>query len=75
MEIRTESSFQNDKTKVSQGYELYSSVEVREKLTQCLGVQPKHRIAPSYVSSLLEGDPGDEHHALALFHSIYMSVL
>lgn len=73
MEIRTESSFQNDKTKVSQGYELYSSVEVREKLTQC--VQPIHRIAPSYVSSLLEGDPGHEYHALALFHSIYMSVL
>ena len=53
----------------------YSSVEAREKLTQCLGIQTIHKIAPSYVSSVLEGDPEDECHALALFYSIYMSVL
>lgn len=28
MEIRTENSFQSDKTKMSWGYELWSSVEV-----------------------------------------------
>lgn len=55
MEIRTESSFQSNKTKVSQGYELCSSVEAREKLTQCLGVQTIHKIAPSYVHVFLAG--------------------
>lgn len=74
MEIRTASSFQSDKTKVSRGYELYSSVEAREKLTQCLGVQTIHKIAPSFVSSLLEGGLGDERHTLALFVLQYLHV-
>ena len=50
-------------------------MEVREKLTQCLGVQTIHKIAPSYVSFLLEGDPGDECHALALFVLQYLTCL
>lgn len=69
-----QSSFWSDKTKVSQGYERYSFVEAKEKLTQGLGVQTTHKIAPSSVSSLLEGDPGDECHVLALFALQYLHV-
>lgn len=47
---------------------------MREKLTQYLGVQAIHKVVPSYVSSLLEGDPGDEYHALALFVLQYLHV-
>lgn len=47
---------------------------MREKLTQYLGIQAIHKIVPSYESSLLEEDPGDECHALALFVLQYLHV-
>lgn len=49
-------------------------MEAKEKLTQRLGIQTIHKIVPSYVSSLLEGDVGDECHAPALFVLQYLHV-